>query len=180
MSHWQQVEYCKGVKEKFPLYFTGINVLDVGSLDLNGNNKGLFNNCRYIGIDIAEGKNVDFVSIGHEYPGKDEEFTTIISTECFEHDQYLEKTLKNIVRMLKSKGLFMFTCATTGRPEHGTLKQDGPSSPLTLKIEGWNNYYKNLLKEDIMKLINIDEIFEKYEFTYEDVNHDLRFWGIKK
>jgi hypothetical protein len=76
------------MKELHPEHFKDNKVLDIGSLDINGNNKFLFDNSEYIGLDIAEGNNVDVVCIGHEYDAPDETFDTIISTEALEHDMY--------------------------------------------------------------------------------------------
>lgn len=177
MAHPTQQEFCKSIKGKFPEYFKDTRVLDVGSLDINGNNKYLFDNCNYIGLDIVEGSNVNIISIAHEYTAPDESFDVIISTEAFEHDMYLDKTLHNIVRMLRPGGLFLFTCATTGRTPHGTAESDPNASP-TSKIEGWKNYYKNLTEEDIKKILDIDKTFSSYEFSTEVT--DLRFWGIKE
>ena len=42
MAHERQQEFCKKVKDIFPEYFKGVNVCDVGSLDINGNNHYLF------------------------------------------------------------------------------------------------------------------------------------------
>jgi alpha-galactosidase len=74
--------------------------------------------------------------------------------------------------------LFLFTCATTGRPEHGTKRSDTGSSPLTSNIENWDNYYLNLTEMDIRQAVNIDEKFHFYEFIVN--GFDLYFWGIKK
>jgi len=181
MSHQEQINFCLKIKEKFNPKFTNAKVLDVGSLDVNGNNKYLFwDNCNYLGIDIASGNNVDLVSLGHEYSAPDEEYDIIVSTECFEHDKYWDKTLLNIIRMLKSGGLFFFTCATTGRAEHGTSKSEPLTSPLTIRIEDWKNYYKNLTEQDIKEILEMDKIFSEYEFNVDEKHHDLNFWGIKK
>ena len=115
MAHRQQQEYCSKVKIKYPSFFQGVKVLDVGSLDINGSNRSLFERCDYLGIDVGKGNNVDLVSVGHEFEGPDEYYDTIISTEVFEHDMHYEKTIKNIMRMLKPGGLFVFTCASTVR-----------------------------------------------------------------
>ena len=123
MAHHQQKNFCTSVKEKFPIFFNGKWVLDIGSLDINGNNQYLFEQCGYIGVDLLPGSNVDFVSMGHELLFPDECFDVIISTECFEHDQYYEKTIKNIVRLLKPGGLFIFSCATTSIWRLGRLLQ---------------------------------------------------------
>tara|TARA_R100000657_G_C4616785_1_gene68176 strand:+ start:90 stop:644 length:555 start_codon:yes stop_codon:yes gene_type:complete len=184
MAHLQQMNYCKSVVERFPELFTSKDsekrVLDCGSLDINGNNRFMFPNFEYIGIDVAEGKNVDVVSTIHEYSEKPESFDAIVSTECFEHDMFYEKSLQNIVRLLKSGGIFVFTCATTGRPVHGTATTNPHLSPL-LRDE-WANYYKNITEQDVRKAIDIESIFSEHEFivSNEARMDDLYFYGIKK
>ena len=65
--------------------------------------------------------------------------------------------------------MFLFTCATTGRPVHGTISLEEESK---LKWENWktmpnvvkenwdNEYYKNLTEEDIRECLNFDDKFE--------------------
>jgi SAM-dependent methyltransferase len=178
VAHLQQIQFCQAVKIKYPKYFKDRKVLDVGSLDINGCNRYLFDDCIYFGLDIAEGKNVDIVCKGHEYAELDESYDTIISTECFEHDMFYEKTLQNIVRLLRPGGLFIFTCATTGREEHGTARTAPFTSPFTSQIPEWANYYKNLTEEDVRKALNIEEIFKGHQFLVKDT--DLQFIGFKK
>lgn len=181
MAHPSQWLYCDAVRQAFPNYFHSSKVLDVGSLDINGCNKPHFTNCIYTGLDIGPGPNVDVISKGHEYQADDETYDTIISTECFEHDKYVEQTLQNIVRMLRPEGLFVFTCATTGRPEHGTRRTDTYSSPLTTTVtqeEDWGDYYRNLTEEDFKIMLDFDKVFSKYEFNVDGT--DIRFWGVKR
>jgi SAM-dependent methyltransferase len=178
MAHKEQKDYCLLIKESFPTFFSNKKVLDCGSLDINGSNRYLFENCEYIGIDIGEGKNVDIVSLIHEFNGDDESYDTIISTECFEHDMYYKESIKNIIRLLKPGGLFIFTCATTGRPEHGTINTSITDSPL-LKGE-WSKYYKNLTEEDIRDIIIMENIFIDFKFSINKNHKDLFFYGIKK
>jgi len=60
MAHLQQQNFVKKVKEKYPKFFTDVSVLDIGSLDINGNVKHFFSHpYRYVGVDLCEGKNVD-------------------------------------------------------------------------------------------------------------------------
>lgn len=181
MAHPEQQVFCKSVQSKFPDYFVNKKVLDCGSLDINGNNRYLFTNCEYIGLDVGPGKNVDVISPIHLYEAPDESYDFIISTECFEHDKFYPLSLKNIVRMLKSKGMFLFTCASYGRPEHGT-KRTGTAgnSPLTAELEEFEDYYKNLNIPDIKAVLDVNEIFDKHEFSGNFMSHDLYFWGIKK
>ena len=180
MAHQQQKDFCLSIKNRFPELFKNKWVLDIGSLDINGNNQYLFEDSGYIGIDLLPGRNVDFTSKGHELQFPDESFDVIISTECFEHDPFYESTIKNIVRMLKPGGLFLFSCATTGRPEHGTRRTTPHDAPFTHEFGEWGDYYKNLEADDISKIINLQEYFSEFEFSTQHITHDLDFWGIKQ
>ncbi len=163
MAHKAQIKFCLSVKQKFPEYFKNRNILDCGSLDVNGNNRYLFADCEYLGVDVDQGDNVDIVSAIHDVDYPDGSFDFIISTECFEHDKFHKKSFESIVKLLTSDGMFLFTCAATGRSKHGTQK-----------------YYKNLDEKDIREAIDIDEIFREYEFSRNKSHQDLYFWGIKK
>lgn len=180
MAHQQQIEFCLCVKSKFPSYFSNKLVIDIGSLDINGNNQYLFDNCLYIGIDLLVGKNVDIAVKGHELCLPDNSVDVVISTECFEHDQFYDLTLKNIVRMLKPGGLFLFTCATSGRPEHGTRRTTPQDAPFINMFGEWGDYYKNLEEADIRRALNIEETFNEHAFSTNSSTYDLYFWGIKK
>lgn len=180
MAHTEQRNFMLEVKALFPEYFKNKIVLDVGSLNINGCNKYLIEECNYIGIDVAEGPNVDIISIAHEYKGADNYFDTIISTECFEHDMYLNKTIKNIIRMLKPNGLFAFTCAGYNRGEHGTIHTDTYSSPLTTKIPIWNTFYKNLNEADFLAIEGFEQTFRQRVFKADcRPMEDLYFYGFK-
>lgn len=182
MAHPEQKAFCEKVKALYPSYFDGKRVLDVGSLDVNGNNRFLYTNSEHIGIDVGPGNNVDIVCVAHEYNEPDGSFSAIISTECFEHDMHYEKSLQNIVRLLASDGMFVFTCATTGRPEHGTRRSDGGVNAPLLPLQGedWADYYKNITEEDVRAAIDVDGTFKEYQFEVNPVAHDLYFYGIKK
>lgn len=180
MAHHEQKVFCLKVKENHPDFFKNRKVLDVGSLDINGNNRYLFDTSQFCGIDIGPGNNVDIVSKAHEFNAPPESFDFIVSTECFEHDMFYPQSLQNIVRILKSGGMFLFTCATIGRPEHGTRRTSPADAPLLATDSVWTDYYKNLTEQDIREVINIDSIFKEYSFEINDLSHDLYFWGIKK
>jgi len=175
MAHREQKEWCELVKYAHDEFFVGTSVLDIGSLDINGNNRYLFEQCNYTGIDIGEGKNVDVVCSGHLFKS-DDLFDVVISTECFEHDEYWQQTLKNVINnLLKDGGLFLFSCAAPGRPEHGTKRTSPKDSPFT------NDYYRNLSEADIRSVLDCDEVFSNYKFkTRIDFPQDLYFYGIKK
>ncbi len=177
MAHPEQAVFCNSVKNKFPQKFVNADVLDIGSLDINGNNRYLFSNCTYTGVDIGAGKNVDVVSKGHEFkPGK--QYDIVISTECFEHDMYWKDTIQNCIDLTKSGGLFMFTCATTGRQEHGTTRTTPQDSPFT-HIQ-FSDYYMNLTEYDVRQIPGFDNSFTEFKFSTNQNTKDLYFYGIKQ
>jgi hypothetical protein len=181
MAHKEQIDFCKKVKAKFPDAFAHKWVLDCGSLDINGNNRYLFEHGVYMGLDIGHGANVDIVSPIHQFNCKNEMFDTVISTECFEHDMYYIESVWNIIRMLKGGGLFVFTCATNGRAEHGTARSCPGSAPLLQNQNAlWANYYKNLTHEDFESRIDFKQAFSQFEWEYNNISHDIYFYGIKR
>lgn len=179
MAHHQQAQFLTTVKNKFPEQFKNCRVLDIGSLDINGNNRYLFENYQYIGVDIGPGNNVDVVCKGHEYDSE-ELFDIVVSSECFEHDPHYEKTILNAVRLTKPGGIFTFTCATTGRAEHGTRRTGSDwASPHT--SDQWGDYYKNLTEQDIREFLDVENLFSEYYFeTNITTSFDLYFYGVKK
>jgi len=180
MAHQEQIDFCTSVKTLYPEHFKGVKVLDIGSLDINGNNRYLFEDCEYTGIDIGPGPNVDQVVSGHLFKS-DTQFDVIISTECFEHDKHYAQTLRNAYNLLKQGGLLMFSCAAPGRPEHGTTRTSPKDSPFT------TDYYKNLSEMDIRNAFcvagveQLSDVFLNYHFqTRTEFPQDLYFYGIKR
>lgn len=178
MSHPAQMLYINSLREKFFDNFIEKKVLEVGSLNINGTVRVFFKDCDYTGIDVGAGPHVDIVCEGQNYDAPDNTFDTVISCECFEHNPFWVETFINMHRMCKDNGLVIMTCATTGRPEHGTHATSPQDSPLTIS-KGWN-YYKNLTESDFCDTIDLSELFSNYEFSTNTSSKDLYFWGIKK
>ena len=179
--HLAARDFTVFVKQWLADFFRDKHVLDVGSGDINGNNRFLFESCKYEGNDVFQAPNVTIVSPTASLPFAPETFDIIISTECFEHDPEYAKSFQKIVNMLKPGGLFVFTCASTGRPEHGTRRTSRNDSYGTIgNIEGWTDYYKNLTFQDLADSIPVNEIFSQYASYYNTSPCDLYFWGIKR
>lgn len=174
MAHNAQAVFFKQVRKKFPEKFEWANVLEVGSLNINGSVRGLFNNCNYVGCDLGIGPGVDLTVQGQDLKFPNGSFDTTISAECFEHNPYWRETFLNMKRMTKRDGLITFTCAGKGRPEHGTHNSDVGSSPLTV-MAGWD-YYRNLEESDFDEEL-LDRL--QYQFFYNEGAHDLYFVAIK-
>lgn len=173
MSHYEQQQYIASVKEKFPEYFNDKRVLEVGSLDINGTLRDFFTNCDYTGVDLDEGPGVDVVCEGQNLDYPDNSFDVAISAECFEHNPYWAETFTNMARM--ASGIVIFTCASTGREEHGTSNAHPFASPFTVE-KGWD-YYKNLTREDF-ETLPLDDWFTEMVWDGNDRSHDLYFYGF--
>lgn len=173
MAHPAQQEFVESVRSQFPHLFQDVKVLEIGSLNINGSVRGLFTNCEYVGVDLEPGEGVDLVGEGQNLDFLNNYFDVCISAECFEHNPYWAETFANMARMASQ--LVVVTCATEGRPEHGTNRADPSSSPFTLT--NWD-YYKNLTEVDFRESMNIDEMFSQYQFSTNPQSYDLYFWGI--
>jgi SAM-dependent methyltransferase len=170
--------FCKNI---LPEYFKNIKVLDVGSGDINGNNRFLFENCEYHGNDVIDAPNVTIVSKTKDLKFENNYFDVIISTECFEHDPEYKQSFEKIYNMLKPNGLFIFSCASTGRKEHGTRRTSINDSYGTIaQLEDMQDYYKNLTEKDLNEVLNLKTLFSKYDTYFNKLYCDLYFVGIKK
>jgi SAM-dependent methyltransferase len=179
--HPEALDFIVFVKSILSKYFIDKRVLDVGSGDINGNNRNMFVNCEYNGNDVIAAKNVTIVSKTKDLPFSENSFDTIISTECFEHDPEYILSFKKIYNMLKPGGLFVFTCASTGRPEHGTRRTSPDMSYGTIgKLTDMSDYYKNLTGKDLDRVLNLNNSFSSWDSYYNNKSQDLYFIGIKK
>jgi SAM-dependent methyltransferase len=176
MAHKIQQQWCEDIKNQFPTFFKNSKVLDIGSLDINGNNRHLFTNCHYVGVDVVKGKNVDVISIAHELTFPDESFDVVLSTNALEHDMYWDKTLKKMVKLLKPEGLMFFSVACSWN-EHGTINTSPSQSGTSKMSKIWANYYRNLKKSDIENALNLPSIFKTFSLC--TCHKDLQFHGIK-
>ena len=115
--------------------------LDVGSFDVNGSLKDLFED--YTGLDMRDGPNVDVVANGHKLPFKGGTFDLVTSVETFEHDDDPFRTMHEIHRVLKPGGLAVIAASGINFPKH-----DYPSDYFRYTSEGmavllkkFNNIY---------------------------------------
>jgi len=182
MAHPIQIVWCEKIKKDFPSYFQNKRVLDIGSLDINGNNRYLFDDCEYIGLDVVSGPNVDVVSIAHEYMPS-APFDVVLSTNALEHDIYWRQTLCAMLTFLKPVGLLFFsTCSTW--PEHGTKRTTPDQSGTSQMGPEWENYYRNFCEMDLYKTLDWNQFYRYGMSTFNasesDFQMDLRFWAIKK
>jgi len=179
MAHRTQLQYVRLLAETLPEFFHNCRVLEIGSLDINGSIRSFFHNCDYVGLDVADGDGVDVVCEGQKYDAPDDSFDVVISCEAMEHNPYWVETFRNMIRLCRPGGLVVMTCATTGRPEHGTARTTPDASPLTVEL-GWN-YYKNLTERDFRRAFDTAMAgFGAHRFWVNWSFYDLLFVGIKE
>jgi SAM-dependent methyltransferase len=177
MGHPEQLAFVEiiGKNVKADESFSAI---EIGSYDVNGNTRGKFSgNVNWIGVDLVSGPGVDIVNFGHKVDFDDNSFDISISCECFEHDPHWVETFRNMVRMTKPSGIVLFTCASKGRPEHGTTRSQPNLSPGTQAVGV--DYYSNLSKTDFERNFQLDDDFSEYRFFYNSITFDLYFVGQK-
>lgn len=177
MAHRSQLGFVRLLSDSLGEYFHNRRVLEVGSLDVNGSVRSAFHDCDYVGLDVAEGKGVDVVCEGQKYDAPDNSFDVVISCEAMEHNPYWAETFRNMIRICRPDGLVVMTCATTGRPEHGTTRTDPSLSPPTVDL-GWN-YYRNLREKDFRRAIDPTPTLAAHRFWVNWNHYDLLFAGIK-
>jgi SAM-dependent methyltransferase len=180
--HPEAAHFLKFVRDALPMYFVRVRVLDVGAGDINGNSRTLFEDAEYHGNDVMAAPNVTIVSATKDLPFPDAFFDTIVSSECFEHDPTYRESLQKMVKMLRPGGLLLFTCASTGRAEHGTRRTTPQDCYATMAgLEEFQDYYKNLDEQDIREALggDLSAIFSSHRCYYNPRSHDLYFYGIK-
>ncbi len=171
MAHLTQMLFIAGIKARFPKFFKNVDVLEVGSYNINGSCRQYFEGCNYIGIDLAPGKDVDVMCSGKDFKSATQ-FDTVLSTETFEHDPDWKLTFENMHRLAKPEGLIVFTCAANNRHEHGTIRTTPDDSLVS------TDYYCNLNVLDFEERFNLREWF--YWYCFEARQDDLYFAGLKK
>lgn len=85
-----------------------LKILDIGSQDVNGSYRKLFENPNwdYTGADMCEGNNVDII-LNNVYRWNDipaNTYDVIISGQALEHVEYFLNTMYEINRLLKTNG----------------------------------------------------------------------------
>lgn len=77
----------------------------------------------------------------------------------------------------EARGLVAFTCASSGRPEHGTRRTDSQESPGTQ--EQGLDYYRNLTEHDVSQGLELESLFSSWAFWYLPTTFDLYFAGVR-
>lgn len=102
------------------LHKQDVRVLECGSMKVNGSIKDILEYSpadNYTGIDWRKGDYVDVVSLAHEYKS-DEKYDVILSASMLEHDPYWNKSIRNMISLLKDDGILIMTWGSALNKEH--------------------------------------------------------------
>lgn len=176
MSHFEQKKFIEFSLDELKKInnFNNLSVLDVGSFDVGGSIRDFFKKNNYTGVDLIKGPNVDIVLSGSELYKLKQKFDIVISCECFEHAKEWKEIFLSMYNVCEDNGYVIFTCASRGRIEHGTLRTINSDSPGTN-----GTYYKNIFKSEFIKSFDLKKMFQKYEVIYNFKSSDLYFIGKK-
>ncbi len=178
MAHAQHLLFVQAAAKHLADDFSRKLILEIGSYNVNGTIRPFFQGSTYVGVDIIAGPDVDVVCPGEKVADPDETYDLAVSCECFEHNPKWCETFLNMHRMTKAGGIVLFTCATTGRLEHGTRRTLPTSSPGNQEV-GWN-YYRNLTERDFRSRLELADLFNEYIFVINYASQDLYFIGRKQ
>ena len=81
-----------------------INILEIGSYEVNASIRDIFKGANYLGIDLLNGPGVDLVMNGENIRKLNQKFDIIISSECFEHAFNWEKVFFAMIDCVKDNG----------------------------------------------------------------------------
>ena len=84
MSHFQQQKFLYLAVGYFGLGVQkNLAVLEIGSYDVNGSIRSLFDTEHYVGVDLVAGPGVDVVADGQSVDYPDATFDVVLSCEVF-------------------------------------------------------------------------------------------------
>jgi hypothetical protein len=143
-----------------------LNVLEIGSLDINGSVRPIFiNHARtYLGVDIQDGPGVDLVV---DAAGMDTGpvFDVVVCAEVFEHAPEWREIIIRAHGNLVEGGIFIATMAGEGRAPHSAIDEN--------PIRPWE-HYENINRKELRKAL---KNFSKCKVSV--LGTDTRCWAIK-
>lgn len=96
-------------------------VLECGSLNVNGSIRDILEidntKTKYTGLDWRPGNYVDVVSLAHEFKSENQ-FDAIVSASMLEHDPYWDKSIRNMIKLLKDDGILIMSWGSALNPVH--------------------------------------------------------------
>ncbi|MBN9127245.1 MAG: class I SAM-dependent methyltransferase [Nitrosospira sp.] len=116
--HTSAMINCQSFFETYAKSFSNENVrvIEIGSQNINGSLRTLSpQGFEYIGVDFVAGEGVDVIlDDPYKLPFDSGSADIVLSSSCFEHSEMFWITFLEILRVLKSKGLFYLNVPSNG------------------------------------------------------------------
>lgn len=133
-------------------------VLDLGGQEINGNCHDLFTDCTITTLDL---ENADIIADVTTWEPV-EKWDVVMSTELLEHVADWPAAISVVREALSDDGVFVMTCASTGRPRHGATGAGSPAEG-----EHYGNVSPDVLIAELAR--NFSEFAIKYQSNPGDV-----------
>ena len=144
--------------------YTSPVVLDFGSYDVNGSYRNLFTSTwNYIGVDLIEGPNVDYVPIDPYQWSQisSNSVDLVISGQALEHCEFPWLIFKETKRVLKYNALCIFIAPSSGH-EH------------KYPVDCWRIYPDGM--KALCKYANLDVLYCDTNWNPEICEDDSHIW----
>ena len=124
-------------------FFTlkSIDVIEIGSRDINGSARAFFPNAKWLGLDLSAGVGVDIICDAADY-SPERTVDLVVCCEVLEHCERWKELIERAAEWLKPNGRIIITCAGPGREAHSAI-DGGPLHP----DEHYANISQGELKE---------------------------------
>lgn len=129
-------------------------VLDVGSTDPYLTLRNIFKEYTYVGLDLVDGPNVDIVYEHGKFPYPDNHVDIIVSSSCFEHDEFFWVTFLEMCRVLKTDGYIYINVPSSGMYHAAPIDCWRFYKDSWKSLANWavkNNYKINLIENFVDK-----------------------------
>lgn len=155
--HAEAMNYLQRIRSRVPA--AGKRFLEIGSLDVNGSARHLFEAAFWWGIDIRPGRGVDEVVDAVDYDGKGQ-FDVVVTTETLEHCPEPATIIDCAWRALIPGGILVITAAAPPRDPHNC---DGSAWG---GVEFYHNIDEAALQELLTNWVDVD-------IEYDPVHGDI-------
>jgi SAM-dependent methyltransferase len=114
--HPTALSYCAKFFNAYASRESGVDIVEIGSQDVNGSLRDVApKNCRYVGLDFAEGKGVDIIlKDPYSFPLEDASADIVVSSSCFEHSEFFWLTFLEGLRVLRPHGVMYINAPSNG------------------------------------------------------------------
>jgi SAM-dependent methyltransferase len=152
--HKSARKYGKQFFETYASQEVPQKIVDIGGMNVNGSLREYApKQSEYISVDYSKGNGVDIIlSDPYTLPIETASIDICVSSSCFEHSELFWVTYLEILRILKSTGVFYLNAPSNG--QYHTYPVDCwrffPDAGLALETWGIRNNYNNMLLESFI------------------------------